>query len=93
MTDLYLKFPDEAAAKTHIYSIEYVTVTDPDTGEQIVREELTQRYLNTDIVGIIHENGEPLPGWHVNIRALPDEDTASLEQFVVHPTNPRRVWA
>lgn len=35
----------------------------------------------------------PLPGYHVNLRALDDEDTASLEQFVVHPARPRRVWA
>jgi len=35
----------------------------------------------------------PLPGWHVNIRALDDEDIAALEEFRVFPTNPRRVWA
>jgi hypothetical protein len=35
----------------------------------------------------------PLPGWHVNIRALDDEDITSLEPFRVFPTNPRRMWA
>jgi hypothetical protein len=88
-----LKFPDEETARTHIYTIEYVGAADPDTDEQIGREELTQRYVNSDIIGIIHDSYIPLPGWHVNIRALPDEDVSNLEQFCVHPTNPRRVWA
>lgn len=125
--DLYLKFPDESSAKTHLYDIKYHHEVYGEgeyysevhghvehhsqahgDGQEIVREELTPRYQNIDIIGTLMSeeyteemdwNGMPvrayipLPGWHVNIRALPDEDIESLLQFEVHPTNPRRVWA
>lgn len=156
MRDLFLKFPSAEAAESHVYNVEYVPFINEDGGE-VLRKQLSPRYRNMDVVGLIDSDvvappmppvvpenamipeGEtlaadyvlpdgyilldgyylvpsqdeagqpviqlvyeepyipvtyvPLPGWHVNIRALDDEDTASLEQFAVHPTNPRRVWA
>lgn len=110
MRDLFLRFPDEATAKTHLYHIELAY---DGYDQQLVTEHLTPRYKNLDVIGVIDSDQFvwsepeeidgyvsepqrvyiPLPGWHVNIRALPDEDIASLLQFEVFPTNPRRVWA
>ena len=37
---------------------------------------------------------EGVSGWHINVRVVNvDFDVSSLEQYVVHPTNPRVVWA
>jgi len=35
----------------------------------------------------------PAPGWHVNVRLMPDEDGTALEQYRVYPNTPSRVWA
>lgn len=81
MQDLYLKFADEAEADAMLYT------------------DGMQNYVNTDILGIIYEPASdgadplPLPGWHVNIRLMPDEDPAPLLNYQVYPQLPRRVWA
>ena len=98
--DYYLKFPDQSTADTALGKTEnagpegqtYVTYT-------------AVLGLSLDIVGIIYEQTgqeqtsdgmivpvmSPLPGWHVNLRGeyLP----VGLEQYIVNPANPRRVWA
>lgn len=96
MIDFYLVFSNEAAAKTELYDLE-------DGNEDI----LVPRYRNIDIVGTIYKpTGETyveegltipvvkaIPGWHVNVRLMPDEDGAPLEQYRVFPNTPSRVWA
>jgi hypothetical protein len=96
MIDLYLVFPTELEAKTVLFDLE--------EGDEDV---LIPRYRNTDIVGTIYkptgetyvEDGmtipvmKAIPGWHVNIRLMPDEDGESLEQYRVFPSTPSRVWA
>ena len=89
MQDFYLKFTSEAQANDVLYTL--------------VDEEKKPNYRNIDVLGELYdpipdpmpEGYSPvaLPGWHVNVRVMPDEDSAPLEAFAVIPTNPRRVWA
>lgn len=64
-------------------------------------------FRNTDVIGVISRpTGQmvevdgvsvpemaPLPGWHVNVRLLPDEDGSALAPYSVTPSAPMRVWA
>lgn len=97
--DYYLKFPDEAAM------LDAFGTTSIETGHGTVTTHPLVQHMAVDIIGTIYEQtGEvqtvdgmdvpvyaPLDGWHVNLRgdALPP----GLEQYIVNPTNPRRVWA
>lgn len=75
--------------------------------DSIVEYVKKPKFLNMDIIGDIYKptgevttdsNGfdvpvmEKLEGYHVNIR-LANEDASSLQDFVVVPSNPIRVWA
>ena len=101
MQDFYLKFADEAEAVAILY-----TVTPEVTDEEgnVTQEAVQQpNYRNIDVLGVIYERAPdplpdpyapvPVPGFHVNVRLLPDEDAAPLEPFKVIPAQPRRVWA
>lgn len=108
-TDLYLKFKDEAEMRSVLF--EKVPTewdrSDPENpiatswGEQ-------QIFRNTDFVGLIvdtpavlNEDGEVVSeatyvdGFHVNVRALPNEDCSVLNDYKVNPepNTPARVWA
>jgi hypothetical protein len=102
MTDLYLSFPDEAAAKAVLYRIEGAVEATEDT--EAVEGYEVPNYANIDTLGILYERQEvtdpenppepvAIPGWHVNIRLVDGEDAEALQAFEVHPTVPRRVWA
>ena len=96
MIDLYLVFSSELVAKEVLYNLE--------EGDEDI---LISCYRNVDIVGTIYkptgktrvEDGVPIPvmaaipGWHVNVRLMQDEDGESLEQYRVYPNTPSRVWA
>jgi len=104
MTDLYLSFPDEAAAKAVLYRIEGAVEATEDT--EAVEGYEVPNYANIDTIGIIYKpTGEtteqdgvavpvmaPVEGWHVNVRVV-DEDAEALQAFEVHPATPLRVWA
>lgn len=76
--------------------------TQPQAGLQY-----TASYRNIDVIGTIYEPtgstpagdlGEypemaAVPGWHVNVLVLDDEDAAPLQPYVVAPTQRLRVWA
>ena len=83
--------------------------TEPD-GEPIpVEFEERQIFRNTDLINLIAtkdatidpESGEIITeaeyaeGFHVNVRALPNEDCSVLENYKVNPepNTPARVWA
>lgn len=96
MTDLYLKFKDEAEAVFVLYEITPAT----DTEEAVLKP----KYRNIDTLGILYEKQEvidqenpptpiPLDGWHVNVRVV-GEDATPLEPFKVNPKPQhwRRVW-
>jgi hypothetical protein len=95
MIDLFLKFANKAEADTLLF-------TTGESGDQY------PLYRNVDVIGTMYkptgdvtvdEDGieipvvAPAPGWHVNVRLMPDEDGSSLEQYRVYPTTPSRVWA
>ncbi len=97
MTDLYLKFTDEAAATAVLYTQE-PTAWDEEGNVTATR----QAYANISTIGIIYKptgetdaEGNPvmaaLDGWHVNVRVV-GEDPTPLEQYAVTPTLPVRVW-
>lgn len=60
---------------------------------------LTGHGIALDVIGPLYDDeGEPLPGWHANLRiAEGHSDAAAIEAalaaFVVVPANPRRVWS
>ena len=102
MTDLYLKFADEAEAKSILYRIEGAVEADPENGIDGVEGYEVANFANIDVIGTIYEPQEivdpenppepvALKGWHVNVRVI-DEDPTPLEPFAVIPTTPRRVW-
>lgn len=98
MTDLYLAFPDQAAADAVLYTT-HDAVTDED-GNVTAEAYVTPNYANIDTLGVLYERQDDpeakpvsLPGWHINIRLVDGEDAEALQGFEVHPTVPRRVWA
>jgi hypothetical protein len=87
MTDLYLKFTDEAQAN------EVLTTKVIDT--------IKNNFANVSTIGVLYRPTgaidtegnpvmEPTEGWHVNVRT--DKDTLELEQYRMYPTTPNRVW-
>jgi hypothetical protein len=81
--DYYLAFPDQAAADSVLYGAKDMP-----------------KFANIDTIGIIYKrtsgtDEEPvmtaLPGWHVNVRVVSEDDTA-LQPFAVTPATPMRVW-
>jgi hypothetical protein len=107
MTDFYLAFPDEAAAKSVLYRIEGAVEADPENGIEASEGTEVANYANIDTIGIIYkptgemlqgEDGEypemaPIEGWHVNVRLVGDENAEALEPFEVSPETPVRVWS
>ena len=102
MTDFYLSFPDEPAAKAVLYRIEGAVEATEDT--EAVEGYEVPNYANIDTLGILYERQEvadpenppepvAIPGWHVNIRLVDGEDAEALQAFEVHPATPLRVWA
>ena len=105
MTDLYLKYADEAESFETLYGKKEEIIIGED-GEEIIIlvPDLTKPlFANIDVIGVIYEPmPDPLPepppepaameGWHVNVRVVAGEDAEPLQQFSVVPQSPRRVW-
>lgn len=96
MTVTYLKFPDEATAKTVL--ADYL---DPETGAWITDshthslDPVGEIYTPTgntltDPDGVEYPEMALVPGWHVNfIGELPTMPSA----YIINPTTPSRVFA
>lgn len=102
-SDKYLKFADEAQAKSILYRIEGAVEADPENGIEAVEGYEVANYANIDTIGIMYEVQEALDpenppepiaidGWHVNVRVVNSEDADVLQPFTVVPEHPRRVW-
>ena len=102
-TDYYLKFTDEAEAKSVLYRIEGAVEADEEMGIEASEGYEVANYSNIDVLGTLYEKQEivdpenppepiPLEGWHVNVRVMADEDGEPLEAFAIKPKLPRRVW-
>jgi len=100
MRDLYLRFKD--AEEMHTQLIAAGFVDDEEQGG------LYHPDISLDIVGVITvpvevinpgEENEvikytPEPGYHVNLRVMDDSlDLSGLNDFLVKPKTPARVWA
>ena len=95
MRDMYLRFKD---ADEMLQALITAGFTEDDDGGW-----LSQSGVCLDIVGTIYttdnpEAEEPVykaePGWHVNLRVVNDDlDMTALDEFIVSPENPARVWA
>jgi hypothetical protein len=106
MTDKYLSFESEAAAKSVLYRIEGAVEANPEQGIEASDGVEVANYANIDTIGIIYKpTGEtllgedgpypamaPIEGWHVNVRLVEGEDALALEPFEVMPSTPVRVW-
>jgi len=109
-TDLYLKFASEDEMRSVLFEkvpTEW-DQSDPENPIATAWEE-RQLYRNTDIINLIAtkdatfdpESGEIITeaeyaeGFHVNVRALPNEDCSVLENYKINPepNTPARVWA
>jgi hypothetical protein len=100
--DFYLKFTSEEAAKAVLYTT-HAEVLDEE-GNVVSASYTTPNFINIDTLGVMYQKQDipdpdnppiPLDGWHVNVRAMPDEDSAPLNAFEVSPAPSvwRRVWA
>jgi hypothetical protein len=108
MIDYYLKFTDELQANSILYTqvptawSESVSMDEPPIATEWMDK---PNYDNIDVIGTIYkptgtmltnEEGmeypemEAIEGYHVNIRNY--TEAPELEQYVVVPTIPMRVW-
>jgi len=100
MSDLYLRFNDADEMRTQLIVAGFV-----DDGEQ---GGLYHPDISLDIIGVITFPAEVInpgkeneviryttePGYHVNLRVMDDSlDLSGLNDFVVTPKTPARVWA
>ncbi|MDH0063604.1 hypothetical protein [Leclercia adecarboxylata] len=100
MMDLYLRFADADEMRTQLISVGFM-----DDEEQVG---LYHPDISLDIIGVITVPAEVInpgeenevikyttePGYHVNLRVMNDSlDLSGLNDFVVTPKTPARVWA
>lgn len=100
MRDLYLRFNDADEMRTQLIAAGFVD--DEEQGG------LYHPDISLDIVGVITVPAEVInageenevikyttePGYHVNLRVMNDSlDLSALNDFVVTPKTPARVWA
>lgn len=98
-TDYFLKFADEAEAKSALFTEQ--TNVQGDTVETV----LVPKYAALDVVGVIYKptgktlktaegpvpEMKPLPGWHVNVRHT--DEAPELDAYKVEVKTPSRAWA
>lgn len=99
--DYHLKFTDESQAKSILYRKEGVVEANDELGIEANEGYDVANFDNIDIIGVIYKptgltdsEGNPimvdLEGWHVNVR---HEGEVALDEYVVYPTQPIRIWA
>lgn len=86
MTDLYLKFPDEASATSLLYADEQPNYRNIDVLGTLYEGGQWDEEGNEIIAPT------PIEGWHVNIRLVDGEDVEPLLPYAVTPATPIRVW-
>lgn len=94
MRDLYLRFKDANEMRQRFITTGFVA---DEYGD------LSLSGVCVDIIGNIYTTDNPdaeepvykaEPGWHVNLRVVNDDlDMTALDEFVIHPATPARVWA
>jgi hypothetical protein len=106
MTDLYLKYADEAESIDNLYAKKEEVIIDEEGGEVIILvPDLSKPlFANIDTIGTIYEPQEivdpenppepvPYAGWFVNVRVIAGEDAEPLAPYSIDPQPyPMRVW-
>lgn len=102
MIDMYLRADDEAAL---IKALPMFRATD-ENGAEIWRTASHRHAL--DVIGTIHapvvvdskgeivSGGDPIPGYHANLRLFGEGEKFEAdvpEDLIVKPAHPRRAWA
>ena len=96
--DYFLKFPDQTTADSILYSEE--SYLHGDTVEIVKKP----KYIAIDVIGTIYKptgnieiiDNQEVPemvavtGYHVNVRH--ESEAPELQEFVVNPKTPTRVW-
>jgi len=98
MTDYYLRFPDEATARD-LLGEALDSNREAEDGSMVLAC-FTAIYALSLVGEIVlppeTEDGEPtiIKGFHANLRFIQDDATLpdALAPFVVHPSQPARVW-
>lgn len=89
---IFCKFPDEAAFRAAAAAAgiaEEQTTLDDGTAIDVIGTLYTPVVLAADGETIL-SGGAPSPGWHVNLAGtLP----AGLEQYLITPLHPQRIFA
>ena len=100
MRDLYLRFNDAEEMRTQLIATGFMD----DEGQGM----LSHPGISLDIIGVITVPAEVIdpgeeneiikyttePGFHVNLRVMDDSlDLSGLNDFLVKPKTPARVWA
>ena len=100
MRDLYLRFNDAEEMRTQLIATGFMD----DEGQGM----LSHPGISLDIIGVITVPAEVIdpgeeneiikyttePGYHINLRVMNDSlDLSGLNDFVVTPKTPARVWA
>ena len=98
MFDYYCKFDSEEQAMSVLYRREGIIEANEEMGVEGNEGCLQPNFDCIDVIGLIYapiteEGEEPvaLSGFHVNVRNF--TQTNLLDNFLVYPSNPRRVWA
>ena len=83
MSQFFLKFPNEATAITSLSNCRKVD----EDGNNVWFCACHSHAL--DVIDVIHKNGSPVAGFHINfIGNLPE----AAEAYVITPVTPSRVW-
>jgi hypothetical protein len=95
MQDFYLKFESKTQAQSVLHIEQYPVLGATLDGKEVISDEpvLIPVYANIDVIGVIYKNGDPLDGWHVNVRLLDGEDATALGPYRIEVNTPTRVWA
>lgn len=89
MRDLYLKFKDKKEMQEVFTNF----------GFEIIDDSYYFYAVSVDIIGTIwvsidEESFIELEGYHVNLRVLDEElDLSELNDYMVNPETPSRIWA
>lgn len=89
---MYLAFPNEAIAKSILYRTEGAIEANEELGIEAFEGYEVPNFVNIDIIGTIYKNDEAIPGWHVNVLILDNEDSSVLQEYEVNPKAPTRIW-
>ena len=98
MSDMYLKFANEAEAND-VLNPEVTTITtsydeEGNATDTITTERKPIEGYSIDVIGVLYdivdEELVALDGWHVNLRGA---DTDVFDAYKVEPVVPRRVFA